>query len=115
MASDLRSSIAALHQEKWSRFLHWCCEQNPSACKATVLQIAEFFLHLQRELKLSFLPVKDHHAALDHVISLPDVDLVASCIISRMFCNFEKTCPPLEVKPVMELFFGSTEPFSSAL
>ena len=55
---DLMSSTAALYEGKWSRFPHWCCGQNLSPCKATVQQIAKFFLYLRTELKLCFLQLR---------------------------------------------------------
>ena len=50
-------------------------------------------------MKLSVAAVKGYGAALNHVFSLAGVDPVASWIISRMFRNFEKSCPPHEVCP----------------
>ena len=46
---DPRWFTACVYQEKWSRLLHWSREWNIASCKpckATVSQIAKFFLHL---------------------------------------------------------------------
>ena len=99
VAKDFRGSTAALYQHKWSRFLHWCCGQNISPCKATAQQIVEFFPYLQVELKLSASVVKSYCTALNHISSLAGVDLAANPIISRMFHSFERSCSSCEVKP----------------
>ena len=43
--------------------------------------------------------MKGYCATLNHVFSLAGVIMAANCIVSRMFCSFEKSCPPCEVKP----------------
>ena len=68
--------------------------------KATIPQVAEFFLYLCQELGLSVLPVKDYWVALNHVFSLMAMDLASSSVILRMFHSFERSCPPLEVRPL---------------
>ena len=90
IALDLRGSTTALYRGKWSRFLHWCCGRNLSPCKATVLQMVEFFFYLQRKRNLSVPAAKGYHAVLNHVFSLAGLDHVANCIISRMFHSFKK-------------------------
>ena len=50
---NLGRSAARLYQGKWSRFLHLCRGRNISPCKANILQIAEFFVYLPWDLKLS--------------------------------------------------------------
>ena len=67
-------------------------------CKAIVPQIAELFLHLQREMKPSVPAVEGYRATLNYVISLAGTDLAANKGISRIFSSFEKTCPPREGK-----------------
>ena len=59
----------------------------------------EFFLYLHRELKLSVSRVNGYVAALNYIFVLAGVDLASSCVICRMFCSFEKSCPPREVWP----------------
>ena len=71
-----------------------------SPCKATVLQLAEFFLYQQRELKPSVPVVKGYQVALNHVFSLAGMDLTANEIISRMLSSFKKIYLPGEVKPL---------------
>ena len=87
-------------RESYSRVLHWYLGQNITSCKETALQIAEFFLYLHRELKFTIPAVKVYRSALNHVIALACTDLEANKIISRMFSNFKKSCPPREVKPL---------------
>ena len=59
-----QGSTVALYQGKWPQFLCWCHGQNVSPCKASIPQIAKFFLYLWRELKLSVPAVKCYHATL---------------------------------------------------
>ena len=55
-------------------------------------------MYLQRELKLSIPAVQGYRSAFKLVFSLADTDLTAKSY-GRMFSSFEKTCPPMEVKP----------------
>ena len=96
---NLRCSTAALYQSKWTRFLGWCDRWGVDPCKASVLQIAEFFLYLSQELNLSVPAVKGYLAALNPVFSLTGMDLAAITVVSRMFRSFERLCPPLEIRP----------------
>ena len=48
-------------------------------CKATILQIAEFFLYIWKELKLSVPTFMGHRATLNYVFSLAGKNLVANC------------------------------------
>ena len=90
--ADLRQSTAALYQSKWSRFL-----SAVDPCKASVPQVAEFFLFLQQDLGISVPVVEGYRAALNHVFSLSGMDLVSNAVVSQMFRSFEKSCPPHEV------------------
>ena len=79
--SNLDSSIDVEGMSLFTRPLFcWCHGRNISPCKATVLQVAEFFLCLQRELKLMVPAVKAFQAAFDHVFSLAGMDLASSKI-----------------------------------
>ena len=68
-------------------------------CKASILQVAEFFLFLRQNLLLSVPAVKGYRTALSHVFSLIVMDLAASSVVSRMFWSFERSCPPQEILP----------------
>ena len=96
---DLRHSTAALYQSKWTRFIGWCDRRGVDPFKATIPQIAEFFLFLRQELGLSVPAVKGYRAALNHVFLLTGLDLAASLVVSRMFRHFESSCPPREIRP----------------
>ena len=87
VATDLRRSTACLYQGKSSRFLHWYHWQNIAPCKGTVLQIAEFFLYLCRELKLPEPMIKGCRSVLNHVLSLASTDMavnrsLAGCLVA---------------------------------
>ena len=71
-----------------------------SPCKATIPEIAEFFLFLCQELGLFVSAVKGFRAALNHVFLPTGLDLAASLVVSRMFRHFERSCPPLEIRPL---------------
>ena len=45
LSLDLRKCPACLYQGKWSRFFHLCHCRNIAPCKATLQQLAEFFLY----------------------------------------------------------------------
>ena len=75
---DLRRSTACFHKRKWSKFFQWCRGRNIAPCKATVQQIAEFFLYLRKELKLLVLAIRTYKATLSHVCSLKNLDLTAN-------------------------------------
>ena len=64
--SDLRRSTAYLYQEKWSRFLHFCDGRNIAPHKVIFQQLAEFFLYLQKELKLTVSAIKFCRSVLYH-------------------------------------------------
>ena len=99
-AADLKHSTAALYQSKWTRFLGWCDRRGVDPCKATIPEIAEFFLFLRQKLELSVPVVKRYKAALNHVFSLIRLDLAASSVVSRMFRHFERSCSPQEIRPL---------------
>ena len=54
----LSKSMACLCQGKWSRFLHWCHGRNIALCKTTLQQLADLFLYLWKEQKLTASAVK---------------------------------------------------------
>ena len=89
--------------------------QNLSPFKATVQQIAEFFLYLHRELKMSIPAVKGHCAVLTHVFSLAGVDLAANHIISRLVRSFENPVFLMSSATGLESLFSSAKSYSSAL
>ena len=91
-AADLRRSTVALYQFKWTRCLGWCDRQGVDPCKASVPQIAEFFLYLHQEFGLSVLAVTGYRAAMNLVCSFTGMDLAAGTMVSRMFCSFERLC-----------------------
>ena len=97
VAKNLRGSTAALYQGKWLRFLHRCWDLSPY--KATIQQIAKFFLYLRGELKLLVVTVKGYWATLNHVFFLAGIDLAAIRVISHLFRSFEISCPPCEIWP----------------
>ena len=74
----LRRSTAVLYQSEWSWFLGWCGRRGVEPCKASISQVAEFFLYLHQELGLSVPVVEGYRAALNHVFSLARMDLAAS-------------------------------------
>ena len=98
-AADLQHSTVNLYQPKWSRFLGWCHQRDIEPCKASVPQVAEFFLYLRHDLGLFVPAVKGCPVALNHVFSLTGVDLASNPVVLRMFRSFEKSCPLCEVRP----------------
>ena len=98
-AVDLRCSTAALYRFKWTRFLDWCDRRGVDPFKASILQVAEFFLFLRQELCLSVPAGKGYQAALNHMFSLIGMELTASSVVSRMFRSFERLCLPREIQP----------------
>ena len=99
MAADLQRSTTALYQSKWSQFLDWCGRRDVNPCATSISVIAESCLHLCQDLGFSVTAVKGYRSALNHVFALTGMDLVASKVVSRMFCHFERTCPPREIRP----------------
>ena len=67
-------------------------------CKATIPQIAEFFLFLHQEFGLSMPAVEGYSTALNHVFLLTEMDLAASSVVSRMFHHFKRSCPPRKTR-----------------
>ena len=59
----------------------------------------EFFLYMQRELKLSVPAIKGYRAALNHVFTLAGTNLIANKVISRKFYSFKKSCLPKKITP----------------
>ena len=86
---DLRGSTACRYQGKWSGFLSWCRGKNIAPCKATALQIAEFFLSLCRVIIPA---IKGYRSALDHVFTLASTDLAANSVISREISHQNGVC-----------------------
>ena len=68
-------------------------------CKATIPVFVELFLHLRQDLGFSVTADKGYRAALNHVFTLTGIDLATSCVVSRMFCHFERSCPSREIRP----------------
>ena len=66
-------------------------ETNITLCKTAVQQIAEFFLYLPKELKLTVSAIKGYRSAVNHVYTLGGTDLASNRIISRMFSSIEKS------------------------
>ena len=66
------------------------------SCKATILQVAEFFLYLHKGLKLAVSVIKRYRAGLNHVFTLAKILPLTG--IGKMFSSSEKSCPPREIK-----------------
>ena len=81
MVADLRRSTTALYQSKGSGSFIGVI----TPCKASVQRIAEFFLYLCRDFRLSVPAVNVYRAALNHVFFLTGMDLASSMVVSRMF------------------------------
>ena len=81
------------------QILSWCDRRGVDPCKATIPQVAKFFLYLLQELGLSAPVVKGYRAALNHVFSLTGMDLAASSFVSQIFRSFERSCPIQEIRP----------------
>ena len=96
---DLRLSTTAIYQSKQTLFLGWCDRRGIYPCKTTIPLIAEFFLHLYKELGLSVTADKGYSPALSHIYSLTGMDLATNPMVSRMFHCFERSCPPHEIRP----------------
>ena len=97
-STDLRKSTACLYQGKCSRFLHWCHGRNIAPCKATIQQLAEFFLYLYRELKLTVSTIKGYRSAFNDVcLHSAWLRFFLEQAHKRMFCSFEKSCPLREI------------------
>ena len=43
--------------------------------------------------------MKSYWAALNYVLLLTEMNLAASPVVSRMFCSFKRSYPPLEMRP----------------
>ena len=67
IAADARKTTTYLYQGRWSRILYFWFGRNISPCKATVHQIAQFFLYFLKELRFSVPAIKGHSAAFSHV------------------------------------------------
>ena len=65
--------------------------------QASVQQIAEFFLYLQKELKLAVCGNTGYRSAINHIFTLADTDVAPNRIISKMFSSFDKLFPPREI------------------
>ena len=81
------------------RFLRWCDWLDVDPCKASISQVAKFFLYLRQELGFSVPAVRGCWAALNHEFSLTGMDLAASFFVSWMFHSFKRSCPLLEIWP----------------
>ena len=62
--SDPDSSNGLMEQRKRSRFFHWCRGRNIVPCKATVQHMAQLFLYLWKELRLTVSGIKGYKAIL---------------------------------------------------
>ena len=92
VTTDLRESTVCLYQGKWSKFLHWCHRRNIAPCKATVQQVAEFFLYLQKEVRLLLPAVKGYRVTFNLVFTRAGMDLATNRVISKMCSSFKKSC-----------------------
>ena len=68
-------------------------------CKAIFQQLAEFLLYLWKELKISVLAVKGYRSTISHIFPLSRMNIAANIVISQIIGNFERSCPPREIKP----------------
>ena len=91
--SQLQTSGASLQPCKWTRFLGCCDRQGVYPSKATIPQVAEYFLFLRQELGLSVLAGKGYLAALT------GMGLTGSSVVSWMFRSFQRSCLPWEIRP----------------
>ena len=76
---------------KWSEFLHWYCRGNVTSCSDTFQQLAEFFLYLRKELKLTVPAIKSCRSALNRVFVLCGMDIVSDRLICQMISSFMRS------------------------
>ena len=62
-------------------------ERNIAPCKATFQHLAEFYLYLQKELKLTVSAIKRYRLAHNHVFILTSMDIASDRVICRMFSS----------------------------
>ena len=81
---------ASLYQAKWSVL---------RPCKATVPQIADFFVYLTKERTLTTPAIKGYEVTLNMISALKGQKLSENLGIQFLLMNFDRSCHPRELKP----------------
>ena len=68
-----------------------------SPSKASLQQIADFFVYLRRDKSPSIPPVTGYQAALSHIYALVSTNRAKNRVISLLFRSFNKPCLPHEI------------------
>ena len=91
MSRPQKQSSIAVYQSKWQVFCNWCNRRSLDPCKASIQQLADFFLHLHEDLKLAHETIVGYRAALGHILRLTnDIDLGNDQDISHLLANFAR-------------------------
>ena len=94
MARPNRKSTLTLYQAKWAQFCGWCRQRKTDPLSSTIPVIADFFIFLRENKKLSCSAIKGYRSALSQVFIHRGIDISSSPEISMLFRNFEQSIPP---------------------
>ncbi len=75
IAGHHRASTSNLYQTKWQTFVNWCNGEEINPLKATVPQVADFFLFLFNEKGLQMSTIKGYRSAIASILRLQGTDI----------------------------------------
>ncbi len=89
IASHHRASTSSLYQSKWKQFVDWCDTEQVDSLKATVPQVADFFLYLFNDKGLKMSTIKGYRAAISKVLKYQGTDISNDDEISLLFRSLD--------------------------
>ena len=99
LSGVLRESSSRLYQSRWKIFCGWCRGRSVAPVNASVPVVVDFLIHLRQDKGLSVSAVKGYCSALNSVLALKALDLVASREITTLLRSFARSVNPVELRP----------------
>ena len=93
MVKSVRQSTTGVYQAKWGIFADWCHQRRIDPVSATIPQVADFFIYLRDDKKLTVPTIKGYRSALTLALRASGVDIANSREISALIRSFAGECP----------------------
>ena len=120
LAFSRRSSTSVNYQYKWPTFRAWCHSRGHSVSRPSIPKIADFLLHLQRSLNLSYSSIASYRSMLSAAFRFVLPKLSSHPFLHDLLCSFrvERSLPSTrfsswDLLQVLSLLESSFEPLKS--
>ena len=93
MSQPVRASSSRVYQAKWSVYCRWCESRGSDPCSTSVTDLADFFLFLWTNKRLSLPSIRGYRSALAPVLRQAGLDISTDKDLSDLFRGLANSTP----------------------